>query len=128
MRGGRREIIRKENTKLSLTRQFKLLKISHASIYYAPVGVNAAPLKLMHEIDRVFTKYPFFGSRQIAAYLLPLGNTQGSDVAGFKYAGRQLLRRGVGGGDRKIWNTGNNEYRSGQPIHRCWVDHGFDQR
>ena len=26
-------------------------------------------LKLMHEIDRIFTKYPFFGSRQIAAYL-----------------------------------------------------------
>jgi len=23
----------------------------------------------MNEIDRVFTKYPFFGSRQIAAYL-----------------------------------------------------------
>ena len=27
-------------------------------------------LAMMKEIDRVFTKYPFFGSRQIAAYLL----------------------------------------------------------
>ena len=56
----RREMIRKENTDLSLTRQCKLLKISRSSIYYTPVGVNAEALKLMHEIYRVFTKYPFF--------------------------------------------------------------------
>ena len=79
----RREMIRKENTKLSLTRQCKLLKISRSSIYYAPVGVNAETLKLMHEIDRVFTKYPFFGSRQIAAYL---------PQSGFS-AGRHRVRR-----------------------------------
>jgi hypothetical protein len=65
----RREMIRKVNTKLSLTRQCKLLKISRSSLYYTPVGVNAETLKLMHEIDRGFTKYPFIGSRQIAAYL-----------------------------------------------------------
>jgi hypothetical protein len=41
----RREMIRKENTKLSLTRQCKLLKISRSSIYYTPVGVNAETLK-----------------------------------------------------------------------------------
>ena len=76
-------MIRKENTKLSLTRQCKLLKISRSSIYYAPVRVNAETLRLMHEIDRVFTKYPFFGSRQIAAYL---------PQSGFS-AGRQRVRR-----------------------------------
>ena len=70
-------MIRKENTDLSLTRQCKLLKISRSSIYYAPVGVNAETLKLMHEIDRVFTKYPFFGSRQIAAYLPQSGFSSG---------------------------------------------------
>jgi putative transposase len=31
----------------------------------------------MHEIDRVFTKYPFFGSRQIAAYLPQSGFSVG---------------------------------------------------
>jgi hypothetical protein len=56
----RREMIRKKNTKLSLTRQCKLLKISRSLLYYMPVGVNAETLKLMNEIDRVFTKYPFF--------------------------------------------------------------------
>lgn len=79
----RREMIRKDDTKLSLTRQCKLLKISRSSIYYTPVGVNAETLKLMHEIDRVFTKYPFFGSRQIAAYL---------PQSGF-LAGRHRVRR-----------------------------------
>jgi putative transposase len=73
----RREMIRKDNTKLSLTRQCKLLKIGRSSIYYTPVGVNAETLKLMHEIDRVLTKYPFFESRQIAAYLPQSGFSAG---------------------------------------------------
>jgi len=73
----RREMTRKGSTDLSLTRQCKLLKISRSSIYYTPVGVNAATLKLMHEIDRVFTKYPFFGSHQIAAYLSQSGFATG---------------------------------------------------
>ena len=76
-------MIHKENTKLSLTSRCKLLKISRSSIYYTPVRVNAETLKLMHEIDRVFTKHPFFGSRQIAAYL---------PQSGFS-AGRHRVRR-----------------------------------
>lgn len=74
---------RNKTTKLSLTRQCKLLKISRSSIYYTPVGFDQASLDLMHEIDRVFTKYPFFGSRQIAAYL---------PQSGFS-AGRHRVRR-----------------------------------
>ena len=73
----RREMIRKENAKLSLTRQCKLLKISRSSIYYTPVGFDPATLDLMHEIDKIFTKYPFFGSRQIAAYLPQSGLSAG---------------------------------------------------
>lgn len=40
-------------------------------------------LSLMKEIDRVFTQYPFFGSRRIAAYLC----REGTDV------GRHRVRR-----------------------------------
>ena len=65
----RKAMIRKDRTNLSLTKQCKLLKISQSSLYYVPVGVNAETLELMKEIDRVFTKYPFFGSRQIVAHL-----------------------------------------------------------
>jgi transposase len=38
------EMIRKDNTKLSLARQCKLLSIRIFSIYYTPVGVNAETL------------------------------------------------------------------------------------
>lgn len=53
-------MINRDCTDLSLTRQCKLLRISRSSLYYTPVGMDAHTLKLMSEIDRVFTKYPFF--------------------------------------------------------------------
>jgi len=82
----RKTLIRKDYSALSLTRQCRLLKISRSSLYYRPVGINAETLKLMNEIDRIFTKYPFFGSRQIAAYL---------PRNGF-HAGRHRVRRLMG--------------------------------
>ena len=82
----RKAMINRDRTDLSLTKQCKLLKIGRSSMYYTPVGVNAKTLELMNEIDRVFTKYPFFGSRQIAAYL---------PRNGF-HAGRHRVRRLMG--------------------------------
>lgn len=82
----RKQMINRDRADLSLSKQCKLLKISRSSLYYTPVGVNDEALELMNEIDRVFNKYPFFGSRQIAAYLP--GN-------GFR-AGRHRIRRLMG--------------------------------
>ena len=82
----RNAMINRDRTDLSLTRQCKLLKIGRSSLYYAPIGMNAETLELMNEIDRVFTKYPFFGSRQIAVYL---------PRNGF-HAGRHRVRRLMG--------------------------------
>lgn len=62
---------------ISLSRQCKILKISRSSLYYMPVGFTTVTLELMRQIDRVFTKYPFFGSRQIAAYLPRIGYRAG---------------------------------------------------
>lgn len=70
-------MINRDRTDLSLTRQCKLLKINRSSLYYAPIGMNAETLALMNEIDRVFTKHPVFGSRQIAAYLPRNGSHAG---------------------------------------------------
>lgn len=72
-----------KNVNLSLSRQCSILKISRSSLYYTPVGFSAKTLELMRQIDRVFTKYPFFGSRQIAAYLPRKGY----------HAGRHRIRR-----------------------------------
>jgi putative transposase len=82
----RKAMINRDRANLSLTKQCKLLKISRSSLYYAPVDVNAETLRLMNENDRVFTKYPFFGSRQIAAYLTRNGF----------HAGRHRVRRLMG--------------------------------
>jgi putative transposase len=78
----RREMIRKKNTELSLTRQCKLLKISRSSIYYTPVGLDQATLDMLHEMNRIFTKYPFFGSCQIATYLPQSGSLPDGIVCG----------------------------------------------
>ena len=82
----RRDMIKQDNVNISLSRQCKLLKISRSSIYYRRVGFSPATLDLMNEIDRIFTKYPFFGSRQIAAYLPRKGFA----------AGRHRVRRLMG--------------------------------
>ena len=52
------------------------------------VGFDPATLDLMHEIDRIFTKYPFFESHHIAAYL---------PQSGFS-AGRRCMRHLMGNG------------------------------
>lgn len=62
-------MIQRGHPKLSISQQCNLVQLSRSAFYYTPVGIDAETLAMMKEIDRVFTKYPFFGSRQIAAYL-----------------------------------------------------------
>ena len=60
----KRAMIQREHPELSISQQCKLVRLSRSAFYYTPVGIDAATLKMMKEIDRVFTKYPFFGSRR----------------------------------------------------------------
>ena len=73
----KRSMIKRDHPKLSITQQCKLVRLSRSAFYYAPVGIDGGTLSMMKEIDRVFTKYPFFGSRQIAAYLCREGTVVG---------------------------------------------------
>ncbi|MBO9432175.1 transposase [Sulfitobacter sp. R18_1] len=75
--GKERAMIKRDHPALSISQQCKLVRLSRSAFYYTPVGINAETLALMKEIDRVFTKYPFFGSRQIAAYLRGEGTVIG---------------------------------------------------
>lgn len=61
-----RKMIRNEHTDLSAARQCELLKISRTSTYYKPVSFYQATIGLMYEIDQIFSKRPFFGSRWTA--------------------------------------------------------------
>lgn len=57
-------LLNRELQQISLTRQCELLKISRASAYYQPV-VDEADVIIMGYIDKIFTDYPFYGSRRI---------------------------------------------------------------
>jgi len=65
----KRSIIKRDHPELSITQQCKLVRLTRSAFYYAPVGIDDDTLAMMKEIDGVFTKYPFFGSPQIAASL-----------------------------------------------------------
>ena len=65
----KRAMIKRDPPELSISQQGKLVRLSRSAFYDTPVGIDADTRAMMKEIDRVFTKYPFFGSRQIAAYL-----------------------------------------------------------
>ena len=68
--------------KLPITQQAQLLGISRSTLYYTPVVVNVADLKLMRAMDELHMEHPFMGSRMLRDHL----NRQGFTV------GRQHVR------------------------------------
>lgn len=54
---------------LPLTTQAALLGLSRSSLYYQPVPPSAEEVRIKHRIDAIYTQYPFYGSRRIAAQL-----------------------------------------------------------
>ena len=73
----KRTIIERDHPELSISQQCKLVGLSRSAFYYTLAGIDTDTLDMMKEIDRVFTKYPFFGSLQIAAYLRREGTVVG---------------------------------------------------
>ena len=59
----------RDSSNLSIIRQCEMLELSRSTFYYTPVGIDEETLVIMKAIDQAFTKYPFFGSRQLRAYL-----------------------------------------------------------
>jgi len=53
---------------LSISAQAMLLDLNRTSLYYHPVPTREE-VALKHRIDEIYTAYPFFGSRRIAAVL-----------------------------------------------------------
>jgi len=60
----KKTLIDKNHSAISLTRQARLLNISRSSIYYQPV-ISEQDILIMEAIDRIYTAYPFLGSRKI---------------------------------------------------------------
>lgn len=62
-------LIDKNQRKLSLTKQAELLGISRNSLYYQTRPVSPLTIKVMNQIDEIYTSCPFYGSRKITAQL-----------------------------------------------------------
>ncbi len=57
-------IIEKTNPLLPIIRQAELLALSRASVYYVP-RVDPEEWERLRALDKVYTKYPFYGSRRL---------------------------------------------------------------
>lgn len=60
----KRQLVEKDNSQISVSRQAELLGISRSGIYYQPKA-NAEERGLMNLIDKIYTDAPFYGSRKI---------------------------------------------------------------
>ena len=56
---------------MSVRQQCDLLELNRAGIYYRarPKKLSEEQLTLLRMVDEVYTKYPFFGTRQMSDYL-----------------------------------------------------------
>lgn len=64
-----RDLVEPENTEISISRQCSLIELPRSSWYYHPIGISPEEIELMNKIDRIYTKWPFYGSPRITAAL-----------------------------------------------------------
>lgn len=65
----KKPMIRRDHPELSCSQQCRLVKLSRSAFYYAAVGIDAATLALMKHVDRLFTRFTFFGKASFADQL-----------------------------------------------------------
>lgn len=80
-------LIDKEDKRFSTRRQCQLLGITRSNLYYKPVGISERDQQLMNVLDEQYTKRPFWGVRNMTAYLRSMGYFVGKDHV------RTLLRK-----------------------------------
>ena len=71
---------------LSVRRQCGLLLLARSNLYYQPKGESAENLRFMAFIDKQFLETPWYGSRQMARYMLRHGRKCG------RHRARRLMR------------------------------------
>jgi len=73
----RQMCIEKENTRISVRRQCKLLSLVRSNLYYQPKGESTQNLRLMKIIDKQFLETPWYGARQMARHMQRQGHPCG---------------------------------------------------
>lgn len=80
---GKKELVTKDDPKLSVSKQCKLLGLNRSSIYYKEKQSTEFEIQVKHAIDEMHTDHPAWGTRRIAATLVAKGYL----------VGRKLVRR-----------------------------------
>jgi len=67
----RRSWVEVDNALLSVRQQCEILGVGRSSIYYAPrpKRFSDGQLNLLRLVDEIYTKHPFFGTRQMSDYI-----------------------------------------------------------
>ena len=79
-----------ELSPVSVRRQCELLDLNRSSFYYDPMPVSPEDLMVMNQIDEIYTKWPFYGSRRMSRELKALGFSIGR-----KHTGRLMRVMGL---------------------------------
>jgi putative transposase len=59
-------MVEREHAELSVVTQTRLLELDRSGVYYVPVMVSAEELAIKQQIDELYIRWPFYGSRKIA--------------------------------------------------------------
>lgn len=59
---------------ISIQRQCFLLGLARSSFYYEPAPARSENLTLLHQLDELYTEFPFFGSRKMTVLLRQQGD------------------------------------------------------
>lgn len=90
----RREMVETKH-KISLNRQLNLLSISKTAHYYKPVEKfnSDEEIKLLHMIDKIHTKFPYYGTRRVVKLLKRLSFDVGRKLikSAFEFMGIRAL-------------------------------------
>jgi putative transposase len=57
------------DSEIPIIKQAELLTINRSSLYYRPIAISLAELNLRRQIDELYTKYPYYGTRKISRIL-----------------------------------------------------------
>jgi putative transposase len=61
----KKNIIDLNNKKISIRKQCELIELNRSNIYYRVVKPSEYEVEIKNLIDKIYTKYPSFGSRRI---------------------------------------------------------------
>lgn len=128
----KKELVDSKLTAISMTRQTKLIAMNRSTFYYKPIPFSKENLKILNQIDEIYTDNPEYGYRMIHQQLLEDGYPIGGDRV-LKYMGilgiqalypRKKRVTSINNREHKLYEylLGEYWYKTGQKTKAVKVD------